>query len=195
MSPKNRILLKLIPIMLTFFAMGFIDLVGIATNYVKADFSLSDSVANLFSSMVFFWFLICSVPTGMLMNKIGRRKTVLISLVLTLAAMILPLTDYNLPLMLLTFSLLGIGNAMMQVSLNPLLSNIVSPQQLSAALTFGQFVKAVAALSAPMIAGWFAVHNGNWRLLFAVFLIEGIIATVSLEIGRASCRERVLDRG
>ena len=163
MSPKNRILLKLIPIMLTFFAMGFIDLVGIATNYVKADFSLSDSVANLFSSMVFFWFLICSVPTGMLMNKIGRRKTVLISLVLTLAAMILPLTDYNLPLMLLTFSLLGIGNAMMQVSLNPLLSNIVSPQQLSAALTFGQFVKAVAALSAPMIAGWFAVHNGNWR--------------------------------
>ena len=180
MSPKNRILLKLIPIMLTFFAMGFIDLVGIATNYVKADFSLSDSVANLFSSMVFFWFLICSVPTGMLMNKIGRRKTVLISLVLTLAAMILPLTDYNLPLMLLTFSLLGIGNAMMQVSLNPLLSNIVSPQQLSAALTFGQFVKAVAALSAPMIAGWFAVHNGNWRLLFAVFLIEGIIATVSM---------------
>ena len=80
MSPKNRILLKLIPIMLTFFAMGFIDLVGIATNYVKADFSLSDSVANLFSSMVFFWFLICSVPTGMLMNKIGRRKTVLICL-------------------------------------------------------------------------------------------------------------------
>ena len=69
---------------------------------------------------------------------------------------------------------------MMQVSLNPLLSNIVSPQQLPAALTFGQFVKAVAALSALMIAGWFAVHNGNWRLLFAVFLIEGIIATVSL---------------
>ena len=57
MSPKNRILPQAHSDRAWLsFAMGFIDLVGIATNYVKADFSLSDSVANLFSSMVFFWF-------------------------------------------------------------------------------------------------------------------------------------------
>ena len=83
MEKKSHVLLKLIPIMLAFFAMGFVDLVGIATNYVKDDFELSNSVANLFTSMVFFWFLVCSVPTGMLMNKIGRRKTVILSLILT----------------------------------------------------------------------------------------------------------------
>ena len=71
---------KLVPIMLCFFAMGFVDLVGIASNYVKADLGLSDSEANIFPSLVFFWFLIFSVPTGVLMNKIGRRKTVLLSL-------------------------------------------------------------------------------------------------------------------
>ena len=37
---------KLIPVMLCFFAMGFVDLVGIASNYVKADLGLSDSQAN-----------------------------------------------------------------------------------------------------------------------------------------------------
>jgi hypothetical protein len=46
--------LTLIPVMLCFFAMGFVDLVGIASNYVKEDLQLTDSVANIFPSLVFF---------------------------------------------------------------------------------------------------------------------------------------------
>ena len=38
----------LIPVMFCFFAMGFVDLVGIASNYVKEDLQLTDSVANIF---------------------------------------------------------------------------------------------------------------------------------------------------
>ena len=114
------------------------------------------------------------------MNKIGRRKTVILSLILTVIALAVPLVDYNLPLILISFSLLGISNAIMQVSLNPLLSNIVSDKRLSSALTFGQFVKAIASFIAPIIAAWGALHFQNWRLLFAVFLIEGVIAAVAL---------------
>ena len=113
-SPNSMVVWQLVPMMLTFFAMGFVDLSGIATNYVKADFGLSDTLANLFTSMVFLWFFLVSIPTGMLMNKIGRHKTVLLSLVITLLAVALPLFDYNLPLMIISFSLLGLGNAMMQ---------------------------------------------------------------------------------
>ena len=74
--------------MLCFFAMGFVDLVGIASNYVKADLGLSDSQANIFPSLVFFWFLIFSVPTGMLMSRIGQKKTVLLSLIVTFASLL-----------------------------------------------------------------------------------------------------------
>ena len=118
MSKTNK--LALLPVMLCFFAMGFVDLVGIASNYVKNDLQLSDSTANVFPSLVFFWFLIFSVPTGMLMNKIGRKKTVLISLVVTLFSLLLPVFGESYGLMLVSFSLLGIGNALMQTSLNPL---------------------------------------------------------------------------
>ena len=83
--------LTLIPVMLCFFAMGFVDLVGIASNYVKEDLGLNDATANIFPSLVFFWFLIFSVPTGMLMNKIGRKKTVLLSLVVTVVSLLLPI--------------------------------------------------------------------------------------------------------
>lgn len=170
----------LIPVMFSFFTMGFVDLVGIATNYVKADFHLSDTLANLLPSMVFFWFLIFSVPTGMLMNKIGQRKTVLLSIVVTVAALLLPLINYSFASMLISFSLLGIGNTLMQVSLNPLLSNIVSGNRLASTLTLGQFVKAIASFLAPIIAGWAAVSWGNWKLLFLIFLVIAVIACVLL---------------
>ena len=55
---ESKNYMKLIPIMLAFFAMGFVDLVGIASNYVKEDLNLTDSEANIFPSLVFFWFLI-----------------------------------------------------------------------------------------------------------------------------------------
>lgn len=181
MSTKQKSMIwMLIPVMFSFFTMGFVDLVGIATNYVKADFQLSDTLANLLPSMVFFWFLIFSVPTGMLMNKIGQRKTVLLSIVVTVAALLLPLLNYSFVSMLISFSLLGIGNTLMQVSLNPLLSNIVSGNRLASTLTLGQFVKAIASFLAPIIAGWAAVSWGNWKLLFLIFLVIAVIACVLL---------------
>ena len=112
-TKESSLVMKLIPVMLAFFAMSFVDSVGTATNYVKESFNLSNTVANLCPSMVFFWFLVCSVPTGMLMNKIGRRKTVLISLAVTLLALVLPLVYYHFATMMLAFALLGIGNAIM----------------------------------------------------------------------------------
>lgn len=181
-AKQEKIFLKVIPIMLAFFAMGFVDLVGIATNYVKADFDLSDTVANLFPSMVFFWFLIFSVPTGMLMNKIGRRKTVLLSLVVTAVALLVPVLNYSFASMLVSFSLLGIGNTLMQVSINPLLSNIVKGEKLASSLTLGQFVKAIASFIAPLIAAWAAATLGDWKLLFPIFMAVAVLATLWLGI-------------
>src|SRR3989339_691646 len=162
---NSNIVYKLLPIMLTLFVMGFVDLVGIATNYVKADFHLSDTMANLLPSMVFLWFFVLSVPTGLMMNKIGRKKTVLLSLIVTLPALIFPLVFYSFSAMLVAFLLLGIGNTLMQVSLNPLLASIVSGKKMSSSLTFGQFIKAIASFSAPVIAALGAARFADWRMI------------------------------
>lgn len=175
----------LIPVMLCFFCMGFVDLVGIASNYVKADLGLSDTVANLLPSLVFFWFLIFSVPTGMLMNKIGRKKTVLLSLVITVISLFIPLLGYSFEVMLLSFSLLGIGNALMQTSINPLAMLIIGNKNLASTLTFGQFVKAIASFLAPYLAMWGATQamptfGYDWRVLFLVYFVVGILGTALL---------------
>lgn len=184
-SNDNSKYAKLVPVMLCFFAMGFVDLVGIASNYVKADLDLSDSQANIFPSLVFFWFLIFSVPTGLLMNRIGQKRTVLISLTITFVSLLLPIFGDSYVLMLCSFSLLGIGNALMQTSLNPLLSNIISGSKLASSLTFGQFVKAIASFLAPYIAMWGATASVpafglGWRILFPIYMIIAIIAVIWL---------------
>ena len=184
---KENKILKLIPVMLCFFAMGFVDLVGIASNYVKEDLNLSNSSANIFPSLVFFWFLIFSVPTGMLMNKIGRKNTVLLSLLITVLSLLIPIFGETYFIMLISFSLLGIGNALMQTSLNPLISNIISGDRLASTLTFGQFVKAIASFMAPLIAAWGAqasipAFGLSWRVLFPIYMIVGIFASICLSL-------------
>ncbi|MBQ8009272.1 MAG: MFS transporter [Bacteroidaceae bacterium] len=186
MSNQNQSkMAKLMPVMLCFFAMGFVDLVGIASNYVKDDLQLTDSVANIFPSLVFFWFLIFAVPTGMLMNRIGRKKTVLLSLVVTVFSLLLPLFGNSFAIMLVSFSLLGIGNALMQTSVNPLVSSVIGGENLASTLTFGQFIKAIASFSAPYLAMWGATQlipdfGYGWRILFGIFLVVAVIAALVL---------------
>jgi len=178
---RKSFLLQIIPVMLCFFVMGFVDLVGTASNYVQKDLSLTDSQANLFPSLVFFWFLIFSVPTGMLMNKIGRKKTVLISLIVTAVSLFIPVFGDSYFVMLISFSLLGIGNAIMQTSLNPLVTNLISSDKLASTLTFGQFVKAIASFLAPVIAAWGATtlmptFGLGWRALFVIYAVVSFLS-------------------
>ena len=195
MNNNNSSRLAIVPVMITFFTMGFVDLVGSVSNNMQEDFGLSDSAANFFPSLVFFWFLIFSVPTGMLMNRIGRKRTVLLSLVVTTLAVFLPLFDSFMPtkesqlwLMYISFSLLGIGNAIMQTSINPLVTMLVKGH-LASTLTFGQFVKAIASFIAPLIAAWGATTTApifglSWRILFLLFFVIGMAATLSLGFTR-----------
>ena len=190
--------IQLLPVMLCFFAMGFVDLVGIASNYVQADLDLSDSAANIFPSLVFFWFLIFSVPTGILMNRIGRKNTVLLSLVVTVISLIIPIFGESYGVMLVAFSLLGIGNALMQTSLNPLITNIIKGDKLASTMTFGQFVKAIASFMAPYIAMWGATaalpsFGLGWSVLFPIYGGIGILAALLLGISPIE-REQVADK-
>lgn len=194
--------LTLIPVMTAFFTMGFVDLVGAVSNNMQEDFGLSDSAANFFPSLVFFWFLIFSVPTGMLMNRIGRKRTVMLSIIITTVAVLLPLFDSFMPtkdsqlwLMYISFSLLGIGNAIMQTSINPLVTMIVKGH-LASTLTFGQFVKAIASFIAPLIAAWGATTSApilglSWRILFLLFFVIGMVAT--LWLGLTNIEEEPLE--
>ncbi len=179
---KKQNKLAVLPVLFGFFIMGFVDVVGISTNYVKKDFGLSDSLANLLPMMVFVWFAVLSVPTGLMMNSLGRKKTVLISLAITLVALLVPLAAYRFEMILFAFALLGIGNTILQVSLNPLLTNVVTGEKLTSSLTLGQFVKAIASFLGPIIAGVASGTLGNWKMMFPIFATVTLISGLWLAL-------------
>lgn len=183
---KENSISTMLPVLFGFFIMGFCDVVGITSMHVKEDllgsYSLEfrDTLSNLIPVALFSMFLIFSVPTGILMNKIGRKKTVLLSNIITMVAMFIPLIQYTFVMSLLAFALLGIANTILQVSLNPLLTNVVQGDKLTSSLTAGQFVKAISSFCGPFIAAFAASMLGNWQYIFPIYAIITLISTIWL---------------
>lgn len=170
-----------LPVLFGFFVMGFCDIVGISSDYVQRTFDWSPTMTGFVPSMVFIWFLFLGIPVGNRMNRWGRKNTVLLSMFITVAGMLLPLFVYNSTTCVLAYALLGIGNAILQVSLNPLLNNVITNKNLlTSSLTAGQVIKAVSSLVGPEIV-LLAVHRfgeGHWYycfpLLGAITLLSAI---------------------
>lgn len=178
---KEISLRKILPVMFGFFIMGFVDIVGVSTSYVKNDFAgMNDTMVNLISLSCFLWFFLLSIPTGMLMNRIGRKKTVLLSFALHVAAMIVPLAAYDFTAVLIAFALIGIGNTLLQVSLNPLVTNVIAGDKLTGTLTLGQFVKAVSSFLGPIIVAAVTGSLLGWKMIFPIYAAISLLALVWL---------------
>ena len=171
-----------VPVLATFFVMGFCDVVGIATSYLKQDFDLSESLAGFIPSMVFIWFLFLSVPAAILMNRIGRKAMVQVSNAVTFVGMLIPFFSYTFVSCLVAFVLLGIGNTLLQVSLNPLLTNVVKGERLTSCLTGGQVVKAVSSFCGPFLALAATAAFGNWKYLFTIYAAITLLSFLLLEM-------------
>jgi len=172
--------LSIIAVFFGFFIMGFVDIVGIATNFIKNDFNLSSTLANVIPMMTFLWFAVFSIPVGILMGKIGRKQTVLLSLILTMVAMLIPYIFYDYIMVLIAFGLLGISNTILQVSLNPLVASLFEKDKTASILTLGQFVKAISSFLGPIIVGFAASYFSNWKMIFMIYSSMAFLSTLLL---------------
>lgn len=77
-----------------------------------------------------------------------------ISNVITIVGMLVPFVSYGFVSCMAAFALLGIGNTIIQVALNPLLASVVKGDALTSSLTAGQVVKAVSSFLGPFIAAF-----------------------------------------
>ncbi|MDO5420683.1 MAG: MFS transporter [Bacteroides sp.] len=176
---KQNSTLTALPVLFGFFVMGFCDIVGISSDYVQRSFNWSPVMTGFVPSMVFVWFLFLGIPIGNRMNKWGRKNTVLVSMAVTIVGMILPLLSYNSVTCMVAYALLGIGNAILQVSLNPLLNNVIANKAyLTSGLTAGQVIKAVSSLVGPEIV-LLAVNHFGAEKWYYCFPILGFITVLS----------------
>jgi fucose permease len=173
----------MLPLLAGFFVMGFGDIIGTVMNQVKAECAANaESISWLMPIFAYVWFLVISIPTGVLSGRIGRKNSVLVSLAVTVAAMVVPLfaNAERWYLYVAAFALVGIGNTVIQAALPALMSNVVAPWQLASRISLGQFVKAVCAALTPVFVYLTATAFGNWKLLFPLYGALTAVATAWL---------------
>ena len=178
---KAKQLSSISAVLFSFFVMGFCDIVGISSDYAREAFGWSQTMAGLLPSMVFVWFLFLGVPIGIKMNKWGRKNTVRLGMTVTMGGMRIPLVGASWAC-LVGYAALGIGNAILQVSENPLIKNVVTDEQiLTSSLTAGQVVKAISSFCGPFIM-LFAVNvlgDGDYQKWYLAFPVLGTITLLS----------------
>ena len=180
MNEKKINLKKVLPVLMASLLMGFADIVGVATGYIKKDFNLGDDLAQLIPFMALVWFFLLSVPAGILQDKYGKRNMLNIGMGLIGAGMVVPFFHYSFPIMLFALILMGIGNTIVQVSANPLLMDVLPKERFSSFMSLSLFIKAISSLLGPLIATFVAIQFGNWKLVFAVYAVTSLIAVAWL---------------
>lgn len=173
---------KILPVFLSFIVMGFVDIIGVATGYVKQDFVLTDFIAQFLPMMVLLWFFVLSVPAGVLQDKYGKRFMLNVGMVVQAIGLGLPFVHYSFGMMFASFILLGVGNTVIQVSANPLLQDVTPSDKLASYMSTSQFVKAMVSFSGPIIATFLARSFGDWKLVFAVYGITSLLAAFWLSV-------------
>lgn len=159
----------ILPVLASFYVMGFVDMVGMATGYVKDDFLLTEAVAQLLPSMVFLWFALLSIPTGLFQDRRGKRFTANLGMIVTAVGLLIPFVHYSYMTALIGFMVIGIGNTVLQVSANPLLLDVSSASAKAANLSLSQFIKAGAAMLGPILTAGLVRATGNWKLVFPIY--------------------------
>ena len=184
----------LLPMLAGFFVMGFGDIIGTVMNQVKAECAANaDTISWLMPIFAYVWFLVISIPTGVMSGRIGRKNSVLVSLVVTVAAMAVPLfaSAERWYLYVVAFGLVGIGNTIIQAALPALMSNVVEPSQLASRISLGQFVKALCAALTPVFVYLTATALGNWKLLFPLYGVLTVGAAVWLWLSKIPDERRM----
>lgn len=180
MNNKKLNLAIILPVLLSFFVMSFVDLVGIGVDRAKADFELSDTMAQLIPSAAFLWFFLLSVPVGIFQDRFGKRRTLNLGMGITAIGLIIPFILYSFPVLLLGFAFLGIGNTIIQVSANPLLISVVPSQRASSAMSFSQFIKSIGSMAGAPLAGLAAAQFGDWKIVMLAFGLVSVLSVIWL---------------
>ena len=139
MNKSKNGLQRILPVFFSFMVMGFVDIIGVATGYVKQDFELTNFVAQFLPMMVLLWFFVLSVPAGVLQDKVGKRNMLNAGMIIQAIGLGLPFLYYSFGMMLVSFILLGVGNTIIQVSANPLLQDVSPPEKLASYMSTSQF--------------------------------------------------------
>jgi len=162
-----------------FFMMGFITCLNdILIPYLKNVFSLSYTQANLINLCFFGAYFFMSIPSGIVVEKLGYKAGMILGFMITAlgAFLFYPAADYRVyGLFLGALFILATGITLLQVAGNPYVSVLGKPDSASARLTLTQAFNSLGTTIAPVL--------GTALILSNLPAMTGTIDPSAIDIG------------
>jgi len=180
--------IPLIIVGVMFFVMGFgVGISGFLIPALKSAFSLTTGQSYLVTAAIFSAFVIFGRPTGWVIKKIGyRRSMVLAFLIMALGMwMFVPSSRaVSFPLFLVALFVQGIGNTLLQGSVNPYIT-ILGPENTAAVrLSLMGIMNKLAWWIAPVFLAIF-IDLKDVRIddvVLPFYIVTGILLVLSIFI-------------
>jgi FHS family L-fucose permease-like MFS transporter len=146
-----------------FFIFGFITTLNMAlVPHLRSIFSLNYTWAMLADSAFFLAYFIFSAPSSKLIEIIGYKRTMVVSLFIQVIGclfFVLAAKLISFPLFLSAIFIVGAGVTALQTAANPYVTILGPEQGAPARLTLAQAFNSIGAAVAPIVAGAFILMD------------------------------------
>jgi MFS transporter, FHS family, L-fucose permease len=156
-------LIPFITVTALFFIFGFITTLNMAlVPHLRSIFNLDYASAMLAESAFFLAYFVFSSPSSKLIEAIGYKRTMVVSLFIQVVGCLLFIPAaklVNFPLFLAAVLIVGAGVTALQTSANPYVAILGPDHSASVRLTLAQAFNSIGAAIAPIVAGAFILTD------------------------------------
>ena len=158
-------------VFLIFFAISFLtNILGSINPNVSDSFSLSGTMTGLLPFSFFIAYAIMSIPSGMIVQKLDEKKSLVLAWILALTGALIFSLFPSYPVFLFSLFLIGCGMALLQVALFPLLRVAGGEEHFSFNSVIVQLVFGVASFFSPFVYSYLVTNLGNTNPDHGLFL-------------------------
>ncbi len=159
-------------IFLGYFTFGMItNVLGVIIPEVIKQYQLSLFAGGLLAFSFFLAYGVCSIPTGLLMDRFGARPLVLAGVALMGMGCLVVAFAANYPLTLAMVFAVGVGVTVLQTAGNPLIQHLDKPENYHRNLTLTIGFCGIGAFVGPFLLAYIRGTGREWQALYIPFAV------------------------
>lgn len=210
---RNYYLVALI--FLIFFAISFLtNILGSINPNVSDSFTLSGTLTGMLPFSFFIAYALMSIPSGMIIQKYGEKKCLILAWILALGGALLFTLFPVFPVFLCSLFMIGSGMAILQVAIYPLLRVTGGEEHFAFNSVIAQLVFGAASFLSPFVYSYLVLHLGDnvpdeglflgsissltpdklpWVSIYWIFVMVSLLMMVVIVVSRFPVVERKED--
>ena len=155
------------------------NIIGPLLPAIRTDININYSQGGLLLSGQFVGMLITSLIGGYLMDRVGKRSSMLAGSAMLIVGLIGCMFAKSFMFLYALNLITGFGYGIYEVGINALCADSME-ENIGSEMNFVHFFYGVGAITAPLLAFACTEYLGNWRYCFGLVLIAPVIVSILL---------------